>query len=349
MTLRKSEVSVAITTYNEADSILPLLESLASQTVHPREVVFCDASTDQTADIITQFAESSPFPIRVVRRPRANISQGRNVAIDAAAGEVIAVTDAGVRLEPDWLERITAPFDDPAVGAVAGWFVADPHTIFETAMAATVLPLLDEVDPRRFLPSSRSVAFRKTVWKRVGGYPEWLDFCEDVILDQAIKEHTGGFFFEPKAIVRFRPRSNWSSYIRQYRNYASGDGRAFPLFLKRNLARYITYLAAVPAIALLSIFSSPLWALLYLLTIPAMFLTGWRRLVQTWGDLRFLEKVQAFVLSPIIRVVGDISKMAGYPVGLMWRTRHRGEVVANAAALARGASQASAGASKFVL
>jgi glycosyltransferase involved in cell wall biosynthesis len=355
MSLTKSAVSVVSTTYNEAGSILSLLESLASQTVHPGEVVFCDASNDQTADIIAEFAKTTPFPIRVIRRPGANISQGRNVAIDAAAGEIIAVTDAGVRLEPDWLERITAPFDDPDIGAVAGWFVANSHTVFETAMGATVLPLLDEIDPARYLPSSRSVAFRKAVWKRVGGYPEWLDHCEDVLLDQAVVEFLRtagghpGFFFEPRAVVRFQPRSNWGSYVRQYRNYASGDGRAFPLFLKRHLARYFTFLVAVPAIALLSVLSSPLWALAYLLAIPAMFLTGWRRLVRMWSHLDLLEKVQAFLLSPVIRVVGDVSKMIGYPTGLIWRVRHRGDAVARAAALAQGASRASAGASKFIL
>jgi hypothetical protein len=36
----------------------------------------------------------------------------------------------------------------------------------------------------------------------------------------------------------------------------------------------------------------------------------------------------AFLLVPIIRVVGDVAKMIGYPVGLVWRWRnhHRPEI-----------------------
>ena len=50
------------------------------------------------------------FPVRVIERPGSNISQGRNAAIEAAIGEVIASTDAGVRLDPKWLEKLVEPF-----------------------------------------------------------------------------------------------------------------------------------------------------------------------------------------------------------------------------------------------
>ena len=49
-------------------------------------------------------------------------------------------------------------------------------------------PTRDEVDPATFLPSSRSVAFRKAAWAAVGGYPEWLDYCEDLVFDLSLRE-----------------------------------------------------------------------------------------------------------------------------------------------------------------
>jgi hypothetical protein len=41
-----------------------------------------------------------------------------------------------------------------------------------------------------------------------------------------------------------------------------------------------------------------------------------------------LRRLEATLLVPIIRVVGDLAKMLGYPVGLVWRwrNRHRPEV-----------------------
>jgi hypothetical protein len=41
------------------------------------------------------------------------------------------------------------------------------------------------------------------------------------------------------------------------------------------------------------------------------------------GGLRPSQKLEAVGWVPIIRVVGDIAKMAGYPVGVLWRLRQR--------------------------
>ena len=51
--------------------------------------------------------------------------------------------------------------------------------------STTTLPDQTDIDPARFLPSSRSVAFRREVFDRTGGYPEWLDYCEDLLFDMA--------------------------------------------------------------------------------------------------------------------------------------------------------------------
>ena len=56
-------------------------------------------SSDGTPDIARQYP--SPVPIRLLERPSANISQGCNAAIEAAYYPIIAVTDAGVRLDEE--------------------------------------------------------------------------------------------------------------------------------------------------------------------------------------------------------------------------------------------------------
>ncbi|MCP4542895.1 MAG: glycosyltransferase [Chloroflexi bacterium] len=322
MSLTKSKVSVISTVWNEQESIGGLLHSLTTQTRPPDEVVICDGgSTDDTVARISDFAKDSPVPIRLLVRVGANISAGRNVAIEAATGDVIAVTDAGVRLSPLWLEKIVEPFEDPKTQTVGGFFIPDPQTTFETAMGATVLPQLSEIDPEKFLPSSRSVAFRKSAWATAGGYPEWLDYCEDLIYDFQLRDQHGPFHFAPEAIVHFRPRSSLRAFFTQYYRYARGDGKA-DLFRKRHAVRYGTYLVAVPCIVALAALLGPWWLALYLGTIPAMFLTGWRRLARA-DDLSLVQKLQAAPWVPVIRVTGDLAKMAGYPAGLIWRWNRR--------------------------
>lgn len=322
------KVSLIMTVLNEAHSLPALLDSLASQTRPPDQVVVVDGgSRDGTLALLHAEQARARLPLTVIERPGVNISQGRNLAIDAAQGEIIAATDAGVKLTPNWLERLVAPLDasqtqpsSPAV--VAGFFRPDPQAVFEVAMGATVLPELRDVDPAHFLPSSRSVAFLKSAAQAVGGYPEWLDYCEDLIFDLELRERFGPFVFEPAALVLFRPRSNLRAFFKQYYRYARGDGKA-DLWRGRHAIRYLTYLVAVPIIGLLGMQSQRAWWLAFLIAIPGMFLRPWQRLVPLWQTYGPGDRVKAILWVPIIRVVGDVAKMIGYPVGWWWRWRHR--------------------------
>lgn len=326
--MARQSVSVIATVYNEGPAIARLLDSLVAQSRPPDEVVICDGgSTDDTVAIARAYRDRLPG-LQVLVEPGANISRGRNRAIAAAQGPVIAVTDAGVRLDPVWLERLVTPFEDGRnASAVAGFFLPDAHGVFQTAMAATVLPLTDEINPDSFLPSSRSVAFHKDVWARAGGYPEWLDYCEDLLFDFAVNaqqpDRPSAFVWASDALVYFRPRSSLSGFWKQYYRYARGDGKA-DLWRKRHAIRYATYFVALPALlghAFWGFFARWLgWAgLVFGLILYC--LRPWQRLAKLGRALSRPEWIAAAALVPVIRAVGDLAKMAGYPVGLWWRKR----------------------------
>jgi glycosyltransferase involved in cell wall biosynthesis len=321
-------VSVVSTVLNEADSLPGLLESLAAQIRAPDEVIICDGgSHDGTLHLLET---ERRLPLRVVRRSGANISQGRNAAIAAATGDVVAVTDAGVCLSPQWLAEIVAPFADGAVHSVAGAFVPAPQTVFEMALGATVIPEVGELtDLVRYPPSSRSFAFRRSAWEAVGGYPEWIDYCEDLIFDLRLRDRFGTYFFAPEALAHLRPRRSLRAYWMQYYRYARGDGKA-DLWPSQHLLRYASYLGglALFAVGLLS----P-WRLLalsgLLILAGAVAFRSWkpyRRLARAWGGLTRGQKLRAVLWVPIIRVAGDAAKMVGYPAGLWWRWLHRAQV-----------------------
>jgi glycosyltransferase involved in cell wall biosynthesis len=328
-------VSVIATVYNECLTIDRLLDSLAGQSRPPDEVVICDGgSSDGTAAWIRAYGERHPgrLPnLRVIVEPGANISRGRNVAIAAAAGPLIAVTDAGVRLTHTWLEQLLLPWQqqgDPPIG-VAGFFAPDAQGPFETAMAATVLPLEDDIDPSTFLPSSRSVAFTKAAWAAVGGYPEWLDYSEDLVFDITLNglrsRRASAFVWAPQALVYFKPRTNLQLFWTQYYRYARGDGKA-DLWRKRHAVRYVTYGLLLPALlghALWGFFARWLGWLGLAAGLAAYCRRPLQRLLRLRGGLTPLETAQAAGLIPLIRVVGDVAKMCGYPVGLPWRRRNR--------------------------
>src|SRR5438093_12507343 len=183
----QAPISLVMTVRSEAANLPLLLDSVLAQTLRPADIVIVDGgSTDGTPQVARSYMDR--LPVRLVELPGANISEGRNAAIRAATCDLVAVTDAGVRLDPRWLERLARPLLGETADVASGFFLADPHTPFERAMGATVLPSVTDIRPEAFLPSSRSVAFRKQAWAKAGGYPEWLDYCEDLVFDMRMKE-----------------------------------------------------------------------------------------------------------------------------------------------------------------
>jgi glycosyltransferase involved in cell wall biosynthesis len=315
------QVSVVATVKNEGEYMRNLLDSLLDQSLQADEVVICDGgSTDNTLAVLSEYEQW--LPLKIISAPNSNISAGRNKAIAQATGPIIAATDAGVTLSPRWLETITRPLQNGEASVVSGWFEGDPYTDFEVAMSATVLPAIEDVDSNTFLPSSRSVAFLKSAWEAVDGYPEWLDYGEDLVFDRALRELHGPFPLVDQATAYFRPRGSLRSYFKQYYLYARGDGKA-NLWPLRHAIRYATYLLGLPLVLRL-IWREKWYGWLLLVVGAGAYLhrPAERLWEDTWG-WRPPSRLRAFALIPIIRFVGDVAKMTGYPVGLLWRFLNR--------------------------
>ncbi len=316
------KVTVIATVLNEEANVAGLIESLAHQTRVPDEVVVSDGgSTDSTVERLRLAAARHPLmKVEILQLSGCNISEGRNAAVGKATGDIIAVTDAGVRLKPAWLEQLTAPFEKRPgrVDVVSGFFEPDPTTTFEVAMGATVLPNREEINPALFLPSSRSVAFTREAWRRAGGYPEWLDYCEDVVFDLALRKSGCVFAWAPEAVALFRPRSGLRAFWQQYYRYARGDGKA-GLWPERHAIRYASYLGGL---ALLLAGRRNRAALLLLAVASFLHVRRpYQRLMPWMEGMEPDEKLQAIGWVPILRLVGDLAKMAGYPAGVLWRMR----------------------------
>jgi hypothetical protein len=158
--------------------------------------------------------------------PNTNIAQGRNIAIKNAKNNIIASTDGGCILDKQWLEKITYPFGtshEPDV--VSGVYLPYCEDKFQEIVAKIVFPSISELD-ENFLPSARSISFKKGVWEKVGGFPEKLKTAEDTFFDNKLKQAGACFVLSKEAIVFWRIRENLSSVYRQFYNYAKGEGTA---------------------------------------------------------------------------------------------------------------------------
>jgi glycosyltransferase involved in cell wall biosynthesis len=81
-----TSVSVIIPAYNSASTIIRALQSVATQTLAPQEIIVVDdASTDTTRSLVATFASSSSIPVRVLTQAtNSGPSAARNAGWDAA-------------------------------------------------------------------------------------------------------------------------------------------------------------------------------------------------------------------------------------------------------------------------
>jgi len=256
----RQPVSLISTVLDEADTIRTWLQSLAKQTRMPEELVVVDGgSRDGTADVIESLGSELPFTVRVIRIDGVNIARGRNLAIEAARHDLIACTDAGTMLQPDWLEQIVRPLEhDEAVDVVAGWYAYHFPSTAEAPLPRYDFLLradLSTVDPTRFLPSARSLAVRRRTVETSGGFPEFLTRCgEDTLWGLTLARVGHLFAFAPEAVARWHFPPTWEAVRRTLRGYSFGDGEARirqVAYAKRVLWRTTALLLAGTGVALL--------------------------------------------------------------------------------------------------
>jgi glycosyltransferase involved in cell wall biosynthesis len=255
-------VSVAATVLNEAQDIDALVGSLMEQSLAPAEVVIVDGgSTDGTWERLLAAKERYPnlVPIRDetcnFKKSPGPIARGRNVAIATASSEVIACADAGCVYLPDWLEKLTAPIlNGSGQYALGGSCLDLEHaTVWDIAAAPFFGIKMSPEEPTKSC-TARSMAFRKDLWRRIGGFSETVFLGEDTMFDLAARKITQPAFSE-RAKAFYRPRFTLKSALKQMANYAITDGvlRVRPVRLIRNVARPM-----VEALALVPLFWTPI-------------------------------------------------------------------------------------------
>jgi glycosyltransferase involved in cell wall biosynthesis len=242
--IRYKKCSLITTVYNELGSILNFLESYKRQTVYAAEFVVVDGgSSDGTFDLINIFSRNNPeLNIRLILDEYANkkfisgaIAQGRNTAIQNARYEIIAVTDAGCILNENWLFNITKPLKNSSIDVVSGWYDVNITNRFTSDFKAISMPDVANVNSDKFLPSSRSIAFRKRCWIDVGGYPTKSYTGEDTYFDLKLKQMNFNFHFQPSATVLWNCPESIGDAIKKQYSYGFGDG----VFLNGKLRFFI--------------------------------------------------------------------------------------------------------------
>jgi glycosyltransferase involved in cell wall biosynthesis len=305
------------TVFNEKKRIEQTIADLSNQTLQPSEIIITDAgSKDGTYEALLEWKQRSPIPIIVLQDIGCNVARGRNLAIEKASYNLIASTDFGCRFHPNWLESLMAPFADPSVRAVGGAFtIIDEDIKTLPAKAAYLLfdGYKDNVHEPWFTPTSRSVAYYKEVFDKVGGYCEWLTLAaDDTIFGRLAKKKGIRFYMVDKPYVYWGRHNTAIAYGKEAFRYGLGDGesginvRSTISNFVELLIRYTFFLYLLAAGALVLTGSINVLWLLPLLPL-AVGLRSYIRYTRTWQRLRtnkynFTAFLYGFYLLELTRI-----------------------------------------------
>lgn len=315
-------VAVVLTVKNDAAGAAETLQSLLDQTRRPDEMVIVDGgSTDGTLNMLRSFA-ARDSRIRVIEAPGANIARGRNLGTAAATTEIIATTDGGCRAEPTWLAELMRPFEaDEGVEFVGGLYAIAPQSLLESVVGlCTMRGQWEAVDPARFNPSGRSQAYTKALWRRAGGWPEWIHYSEDTLYSMRLRELAEGRALAERAIVHWRPRASLSAIGRQFYHY--GTGRGHTQIGAADFAYHLRNMGLLLLACAAALFDDRLW----LLVIAGfLYFFVWSFHGKAWRAMRHTGRRSAYPLALLVLWVVLFSNTWGYVVGTMqrWRDRER--------------------------
>lgn len=100
------KISIAMATYNGARYLSKQLDSFSKQTLVPDELIVCDdVSSDNTLDILQEYAAVAPFDVKIYSNI-ANIGFVRNFekAISLCSGDIIFLSDQDDLWMPEKIE-----------------------------------------------------------------------------------------------------------------------------------------------------------------------------------------------------------------------------------------------------
>lgn len=203
-------ISLVLTCLNENESLKKMVGDVWAQTVKPDEFIIVDGgSTDGTIAEDLVITRVIVDPTCNIKHTPSPVAKGRNRAIREAKGDTIVVTDAGCRLDPNFIAEMTREVDYSTV--VFGKTVV---------VAETDLERVSQVILGSQKYSSRAIAFKKATWETVGGYPEVSLTAEDTLFNEKLK---GYRFVHADAVVYWKPRGRVKDLIRMCYRFSKGD------------------------------------------------------------------------------------------------------------------------------
>lgn len=213
-------------------------------------VVAVGPSEDATAEVAARLA--AELGITVVDNPTGLTPQGLNLAIAAAAHDVIVRMDGHALMPAGYIDLAVQALAKTGAGNVGGRMVPTADAPFAKAVAVAMASRFGLGGAGHRLGGEAGPAlsvylgsFRREALTAIGGYDEHFRRAQDWELNHRLR--TAGFevWFVPDMAVPYTPRANWGALARQF--YWTGQWRR-EVVRRHPQTRSLRYLAAPLAV-----------------------------------------------------------------------------------------------------
>ncbi|HEX8068935.1 MAG TPA: glycosyltransferase family 2 protein [Pyrinomonadaceae bacterium] len=272
-------VSIVIPCFNEERFIGEVLARLAAQYEPARaEIIVVDGgSTDGTRAIVADAAARlDGVPVRLIENPARHIPVALNLGIAAARGEIIARMDAHAAPSADYLRRAVELLgaDEQLVVGMPCQIRPAADTLAARAVAVVVAHPFGIGDAQYRIAHAggpRAVdtvpfgVFRKSLWRRLGGFDESLLTNEDYDFNYRVRRAGGRVLLDTAAHTVYYARPTLAALAAQYWRYGSWKARMLrlhPASLRWRHAVAPVFVLTLAALAVAGLVRRPAWLLL---------------------------------------------------------------------------------------
>lgn len=283
-------ISVAIATYNRADTLSRALEcvtKLKSEGFDIEAVVIDNGSSDHTRQVVEAAAQRCPFSLRYYYEAQPGLPFARNRAVAESLGQWIAFFDDDQLTQPDWLGTLYRTALREGVLCVGGsrtLLIESEKTAKMTDYCRELLGEVRQVEPSQYhalnLPCTGNVLIHRSLFERWGVFDEKaVDGGEDSDFFNRIILNGVRCIYEPSASVQhIIPESRLT---REYLELiAFRHGRHVCRRDLRHRGRGFTFLSALARLLLVGFSTRSKMAVAWLAAQPDEFISQsckWRR------------------------------------------------------------------------
>ncbi|MBU0718401.1 MAG: glycosyltransferase, partial [Planctomycetes bacterium] len=187
------------------DAVVPMLERTPL-----REVIFVDdGSTDETAEIVTE------FPVTYIKGEGRGPGSARNIGWRRARCPLVWFVDSDCVAEPEALTLLLPHLSDPKVAAVSGSYGnMASHSLLACLIHEEIVQRHLAMPERVNFLATFNVIYRKAVLEEVGGFDERFLKGQDAELSWRVLEAGFDLGFEVHSRVKHFHPISWRAYLR---------------------------------------------------------------------------------------------------------------------------------------